>query len=255
MTGNVLKMGNKTANRCNGLDCEEISLCDAHIIPQGFARITRGSDHNVILTNQKRRTTPQLGEIDSYILCAACDGALGVFDKALIEAASNFRRVHRNNGTKWSLPTVSPDAFAKGVFAIFWRASLSQRPDFRNFTLGKAQDDVRDILFGRATFADKPYLSLFVQRYKSKRFDVSRVFSDPSLAPFMDRQAAWLSLTGFRFMALFDGIEVDQKSSSRDLTRCGLIHGDYITIEDTLEFKVMSRMMVADMLRAKDKAG
>jgi hypothetical protein len=243
----------KSASVCNGIDCESTILCEAHVIPRGFGRFTRGRHHNVILTMETTRTTPQLGIFDTELLCADCDNSLGAFDDVLIEAAVHFRRLHQNNGPIWSLPSIPPEQFAKGLFAILWRASLSKRADFQNFSLGAFENDVKEILFGRAEFADRPHISLLVQRYTSKSFDASRFYLTPSLAPFMGLSAGGLSLAGFRFLAKFDRRPLNSAFQPFDVTRCGIVRGTYLEIEKTPEFKKISTLVVADLLRSKKK--
>src|SRR5690349_17314634 len=96
---------------CRGCD-REVRLIDAHIVPRGLANITRGDQHNVILSPEARRETPQLGDVDRHILCGPCDARLGLFDECLIEVCRNYPRLERNCGQYFELPTVDADSFA-----------------------------------------------------------------------------------------------------------------------------------------------
>jgi len=239
--------------QCHGFGCRSRDLIEAHIVPKGFARFIRQAHHNVILTKERTRRTPQLGVSDWNILCSKCDGWLGRYDDALLNAAKNFRRLHHNAGLVWELPDVNPDEFAKGLFAILWRASLSQRDHFAPFTLGRYQDIVRDIIFGAKAFCESPALSLLVQRYTSKRFDPSKFYTDPSLAPFMGLEAGGLGLAGFRFLAKFDDHPLDPGYANFDVTRCGIVRGLYMEVEKTPEFEHISQMVAASIRRSDSR--
>ena len=115
---------------CHGLGCNSTDLIDAHIVPEGLAKFIREAHHNLILSKANTRKTPQLGDTDRHILCGDCDRVLGRYDEVLIEAARNFRRLHKNHGQIWTLPTVDAEDFSKATFALLWRASISRRPNF-----------------------------------------------------------------------------------------------------------------------------
>jgi hypothetical protein len=250
---NIPMAPDEQAPTCRGLDCMSTHLIDAHIIPEGFARFVRRDEHNVILTKQKTKTTPQLGDTDRSILCAECDRKLGVYDDALLRAAKNFKRMHKNTGTVWALPKANADQFSKGVFAILWRASLSQRPGFTQFSLGEYEDVIRDILFGRTTFAHRPDISLLAQRHTSKYFDISRFYTNPSLAPFMGLSAGGLSLAGFRFLAKFDPNPLAVGFRYFDIPQIGQVRGFYVETEKTPEFQGIAEMVIGDIKRSTKK--
>lgn len=75
---------------CHGLGCTCTKLIDAHIIPRGFARDIMGSHtHNMQVSMDRARVT-QHGVYDPKILCAECDGKLGVYDDYAIEICRRF---------------------------------------------------------------------------------------------------------------------------------------------------------------------
>lgn len=238
---------------CRGLDCQRSELVAAHIIPKGVARFTRQNDGNVILTRERTQASPQLGETDWNILCAECDRILGGFDNALIDAAKRFKRLHRNAGRVWELPAVDSVKFAKAAYAILWRASLSKRNTFAKFSLGEYEDAIRDLLFGRTTFTDRPDISLLVQRYTSKFFDPSKLYMDPFAAPLISPNAAVIGVAGFRFIAKFDRLPLDAGRQAFDVARTDRVRGTYVEIERTQEFDFITDVVVRDIGRSAGK--
>lgn len=203
------------------------------------------------MTAETTHKTPQLGTIDTGILCADCDRSLGFYDDALIDAVTNFTRLSKVDGPVWSLPTMDSDRFTKGLFAILWRASLSSRKEFQTFSLTPYENDVRDILLGSSSFSDKPDISLLVQRYTSKYFDPSRLYFTPNLAPLMGLQAGGIGLGGFRFIAKFDPRPLDSGLGFFDVTRSGVVRGTFVEIEGTPEFENIAQMVANDVIRSQ----
>ena len=79
-------------NSCRGLNCSSTDLVKAHIMPRGFAKTIRGDEPNVKIAEKGVvvEANPQLGEHDNGILCASCDGKLGILDDYAIEVCQTF---------------------------------------------------------------------------------------------------------------------------------------------------------------------
>src|SRR4030095_13891227 len=79
----------------------------------------------------------QLGEFDSSILCAECDGILGRFDDYVIELCQKFEQLHtKHQPDAFELPQADRELFAKFVLSVLWRASISKRPSVAVVKLG-----------------------------------------------------------------------------------------------------------------------
>ena len=241
---------NPTTEMCHGLGCNSTDLIDAHIVPQGHARFIRDAHHNLILSKTATRKTPQLGDTDRHILCGDCDRQLGAHDEVLIAAARDFRRLHKNLGQVWVLPSVDADKFAKAVFAILWRASISRRSNFASFSLGRYEERVRDILFGKTAFTDNADISMLVQRYTSKHFDTSKLYTYPSPAPFEGLNSAGFALAGLRILAKFDPRPLPTGLWPFDVPHVGIVRGAYIEFEKAPEFDHIAEMVANDMVRS-----
>src|ERR1043166_5256298 len=123
---------------CRGLGCTSTDLVHSHIIPAGFARLVMGSEHNVKVTPTiSARARQQLGEYDDGILCAACDGKLGEYDRYAVATLSSFKGHHVVKEQVVEIPGVRGDDRAKFVWAAIWRPSLGSRPLCSEINLGR----------------------------------------------------------------------------------------------------------------------
>jgi hypothetical protein len=123
---------------CHGLNCTSTKLVNAHVIAKGFGRRLRGSGLNVRISPANIGTAKQqLGEFDSDILCADCDGILGRFDDYAIELCQKFEQIHtKPQPDVFELPQSDRELFGKFVFSVLWRASISRRPSLADVKLG-----------------------------------------------------------------------------------------------------------------------
>lgn len=131
------------AGVCQAPGCEETRLCHAHIVPAGFARTLSGpGGHNKAIrsTGAKRAKQPH-GEFDSGILCEACDAKLGRFDEyAITFCASLPLTLNARTGKVFGHAPFDGGQFARAMLAILWRASISDRDQFRDIDLGPYRD-------------------------------------------------------------------------------------------------------------------
>lgn len=116
---------------------KETKLCRAHLIPDGLKKFLLGDVAGtqkfvrVEMKSAKVQSPVQTLEYDRNILCAECDGKLGVYDQALIE----FFQLYM---AKWQtekliepkpirLVVKEPYMVSLGFLAILYRFSLSSR--------------------------------------------------------------------------------------------------------------------------------
>ena len=112
---------------CHGLNCTSTKLVNAHIIAKGFGRLIRGSGPNIRISSENvGPARQQLGEFDSGILCADCDGFLGRFDDHVIELCQKFEKLHTRRPEAFELPHADRELFGKFVLSVLWRASISR---------------------------------------------------------------------------------------------------------------------------------
>src|SRR5437868_11296909 len=113
-------------------------------MPRAFARAFKGRGANVSLSSERvHRPSAPLGEYDRNILCASCDRELGKFDQYAIGLSNRFGQAHRLTGKgTFELSPFDGIAYSKFVLAVLWRASVSERPKLKGFSLGKHEEHI-----------------------------------------------------------------------------------------------------------------
>jgi hypothetical protein len=237
------------------LPCPETRLCEAHIFPRSVARFIRdGSTHNMQVTKDSARTA-QLGEYDPGILCAKCDNFLGTYDKYAIDLIRDFGGKHTTHpGDVFIMPDIDGDALAKFVLAVLWRASISARPMFKNFTIGKYETIAREVLFGAKPLNAFSAYQLMLGRYRSADLDTEKIYSAPQVAPFGQWQTFGFMLAGFRVMAKMDDVPLGSEWASFVVNGARSFAGFIADIEATSEYAGIRAMALAEAQRQRGKA-
>jgi hypothetical protein len=244
---------------CKGLkkgqQCIETKLCNAHIIPAGFARFVRNeSSHNLELNAEgSRRSRHQLGIFDSNILCADCDRALGVYDEYALQICKNFNGPKlKTQESLFALPDTRGEIFAKFVLSVLWRASISKRPEYSAVALGKYEEIACRILFGENRLSDMPAFQLMLRRYFSSHIDCTRFYS----LPIRMRNAGWngygFGLAGFQIIAKIDSRPFPSAWRPYIINENNVLRGMFVELEKTGEFEMLANSAVAE-LRQADK--
>src|SRR5436190_14756593 len=133
---------------CRGPNCEATLLIKAHIIPRAFGRMLKGGSNRHDLELSLSRVKPvQLGIFDKNILCKNCDGFLGKLDDYLYDVIRDFDILRCPCVEDIFVDqTVDCERFCKGVLAILWRASVSNRYPYSKVSLGEHEPVARDIV-------------------------------------------------------------------------------------------------------------
>jgi hypothetical protein len=166
---------------CRGLNCTSTDLVKAHIMPRGFARTIKNDGPNVIIAKKRGvlEANPQLGEYDDGILCASCDGKLGILDDYTVEVCRSFEtRKQTISRDIFEMSGFDGDKFSKAILAILWRASISERENFKSVSLGPYEATVRDVVFGACELTAFPEYELIMARYKKPVHH--NIYSHPS---------------------------------------------------------------------------
>ncbi len=225
---------------CHGLGCTSTELIEAHIIPQSFARDIRdGATRNFRITRHKAAVAKQqLGEFDAHILCAKCDGLLGVLDDYGNEVCRTFARDHvKLEDGAFELRNVDGDRFARFVLAILWRASISKRPGFASVKLGPYEASARDVLFGAKPLSALPEYQLIIERYQSSVGDPSKFYFHPYR---LKKTGTYgFGLAGFRMTARFGKgkpLAGVSRGSRFAVAGSNVLRGYYVEFETAPEF-------------------
>jgi hypothetical protein len=165
----------------------------------------------------------------------------------------NFKRLHVNTGIYFTLPTVDTDKFCKFVLSVIWRASISERPELIDFTLGEFEAVIRDVIFDKVPLADLSEVEIAVQRYTSKITDPTRLFFYPVWANFLGRNTVGFSAGGFRFVSKIDRRPFPGAMRPLILNAGKLFRGLYLKLEDTEEYRGMVGLVAANAKRATSR--
>lgn len=170
----------KLTCKCPG--CQSTSFCDAHIIPAGFARtLSEPSGHNIALSAMgSKRAKEQHGYFDPAILCRTCDGLLGKFDEYAIDFCKTLQMTSTlRTGEAYTKAHFKGEQFAKFALAVIWRASISDRPEWKQISLGRYEAVIAGILFGESELHAAGDLEVAMFRFTSPDHDARRFIYQP----------------------------------------------------------------------------
>jgi hypothetical protein len=163
-------------------ECGSSPTCNAHIIPKGFARLIRETN-NRVLEISARGAFPakrQNGFSDRNILCASCDGIIGVLDDWAISYCRSFDLP--KSPTPYELVRLrglNQEDACRFAVSVFWRASISEIPQFSDINLGPYETVARDIVFGRSSGLECEPLHLQINVLVSSHADMKSHISLP----------------------------------------------------------------------------
>lgn len=231
-------------NLCRGLNCKSSDLISAHIIPRGFARIARDDGHIISIEPGRKPsvTKYQHGSFDSSILCSACDGKLGRFDDYLVDFCRTFlKRQKPLSKSGFQVHDVDADLLRKGILAILWRASISQRPECKRITLGPFELKARDILFGTVQLEQFPDFQVMVQRYVTNEGSKIGFYTYPNRTKFDGINAYVFGLVGLRFIVKMDARPFPEVLDDFVVGRSPHLLGTLVDFDDTSEGRALRK--------------
>jgi hypothetical protein len=225
---------------CQGPNCTSTKLVNAHIIAKGFGRLMRGSGPNIRITPDNIGTArQQLGEFDSGILCADCDGLLGRFDDYVIELCQKFEQLHTKLGPKgFELPHADRELFGKFVLSVLWRASISKRPSVARVKLGPYEKRFRDIIYSSRSIDELPEAEIILERYTARgAVDPAGQYFYPTRFKIADLNFYNFGVGGFRIRTKVDNRPLPKEIRPLCLSS-GRVWGTFSVLEEeTSEFQ------------------
>jgi hypothetical protein len=122
----------------------------AHIIPQSFIReYSEDGQANFILSSHDFPRTTWTGIYDDALVCLECERGFSEYDDY------GYQFFHREQLTPvsgeegligWEHPGADGAKLKLFALSILWRASASNRREFRDVDLGRWETDVRDMI-------------------------------------------------------------------------------------------------------------
>jgi len=205
-------VGTDQTSKCRA--CGSSPTIQAHIIPQSFAREAKGAEKHLFLIGDQHKIN-QSGLFDRNILCGPCDQRLGVYDKYAYEFCKSIQREVLPSTTSELVLTIRYNAdtekLVRFAYAVIYRASISDRPDFVEFSLGDFENVLWSALFSSGDGETTHFGEVLMVRYSHTRVNPMDLFSYPYRSEFNGRELAIFSLGGFRFMIRVGGFDFSTK--------------------------------------------
>ncbi len=162
--------------KCKGCG-EDKDLIKAHIIPKSFYMNLKGDSKylNVIHSNADARVgISHIGDYDKEILCKACDGVFEKYDdyakKFLIDEFGSFNELWDGETlVGWEVDGCKHQKLILFFLSVLWRASVSNRENYRNIVLGPHEDKIKEIVFGRSN--DNLYYTCSLAKFYGAKID------------------------------------------------------------------------------------
>ncbi len=237
-------------------ECGKTPTIAAHIVPKAFARTIRGDNpHNihVKVSENITRPTTQLGAYDSNILCASCDGRLGLYDEYAIQFIRNYANIVQNVGDNFFISDdVNCELFSKFILSLLWRASISNHRDFSHIKIGKYEKEIQDILFDRTPLCDLEAFDLMLMRFKSEKLDVEGMYSVPERGRFEGLNMWGFIIGGFRIMAKLDNKRLPKLFRPLSINKSLVMRGFIGKFEDSIEFRHIVNFSRSPIIRSRN---
>ena len=142
----------------SGMKCQlcdtEAPLIESHVIPRPFFVGTGASPNSGKILSSVVGIHPKrspVGPYDGGILCASCDGRIGVWDEVgvrLLHRELHSFELHASDGAALALTKESYDYSKLKLFflSVLWRSGVSSLPMFGRVSLGPHQARLRSML-------------------------------------------------------------------------------------------------------------
>lgn len=242
---------------CRRPGCQATQLCDAHIIPAGFARtLSAPNGCNIALKAKgSRRAKNQHGYFDPAILCVDCDGALGKFDEYAINFCKRLVTMPLDvTGKVLSYPDFDGETFVKFALAVVWRASISERPEWTEVSLGRYEPLAANILFGDAELGDSGEFEVSMFRYASPDHDARRFIFNPLQIRSGRLNMFVFGAGGFQILVKADRRPGHPFMRPFVINRANVLRCMTVRLEETAEYQYMMDVGKIDRSRIRHPA-
>ena len=244
---------------CRAPGCSDTLLVKSHIVPAGFARWFRDEGNEAVLTITRDRTSAkhQNGMWVKDILCGSHDGQLGrELDEEVLGLSKAFATRSTNRRDYWLVEDFNPLTMARWVVSTFWRASVSQRPEWKGLDLGNFEDRAGAFAFG-GDASVLPELSMEVGRFRNQLhgayFEVDKIATMPWTVRHNDCVGYAMNVGGFRILMKFDAITHPQPANLFDVARQDRFLGRWHLIENAFDFDTLTDFVETSYRRDEAK--
>jgi hypothetical protein len=223
--------------------CGKGPTIKAHLIPAAFARDIRecGPDMKVGSIDESGYQFSKSGYFDPNILCAACDGELGKLDDYAVNFCRTFEdRREMITDDMFSIGPVDTDKLVKFTASVYWRHSISSRPEAAKIRLGPFEESFQKISFDHTSIAHEPALIIWANRsqFNMKKF---------AFAPTMHRQYGMnfcsMILGGLSFVLKIDSRPLPSSAKLLSVNGKNQIVSGYKPFDGSYEFHEMIKVV------------
>jgi hypothetical protein len=129
---------------------QRAAAVQAHIIPQSFIRkYSEDGQPNFILSNRDFPRTTWTGIYDDALVCLQCEQGFSEYDRYGYQFfhREHLTAVHSEEGLiGWEHPGADGSKLKLFALSILWRASASNRREFKDVDLGRWEAEIRDMM-------------------------------------------------------------------------------------------------------------
>ena len=199
---------------------QERPLVAAHVIPRAFYNSPGPNGPSKLITNAKGQYPRRIpiGVYDEGILCAECDGDLGVLDQhaaeALLQAAPADAMKVGHSVLARHYKSADPTKLHRFILSVAWRASVSSHIFFTKVKLGRYETLIRHALLD-ATKSTQPLETILGE------FEGQNVVPLDPHPTRIDATRMWVVYAG-KFIFY---LKADQRAVPRDLAKLTLQPG------------------------------
>ena len=244
---------------CRAPGCSNDQLVDSHIVPAGFARWIKEQGSEPVLTITRDRTSAknQNGMFVRDILCGLHDGQLGrELDEKVLDLSKRFTTRSVYLGEYWRVDDINPMIMVRWIVSTFWRASVSERPEWGGVDLGEFEGRAGEVAFG-ADISVLPELSMEVGRFRNQlhgaSFEADKIVTMPWTIRYNGHVGYGMNVGGFRILMKFDALSHPQPANVFDVVRQNRLSGRWHLIEKAFDFDTMTKFVGASYRRDEAK--
>lgn len=197
-------------------------LIKSHIVPKAFYPAPTNEGVPVLLPSDSEAHVKRspIGVYDEHILCASCDGKLGVFDQHVIEKLlhGNFKTLPNKHVRQY----VGADALLviKFIASVAWRANASSNSSYDSIRLGPYRDKLRRVFECGELDESIGFVVAEMTDFSVKMANSSPPFLNPCN----------IKIHGVNYLVIYSGrfvfyVRVDKRRGPTWMSICELIEG------------------------------
>lgn len=213
--------------------------------------LSRPGGHNRAIRQDGSRPANQpLGAFDTGILCADCDGRLGILDEYAVRFCASLPITSAAcTGSLYRGGDIDGSRFALAMLAILWRASISARDEWRDISLGPYQARAAEALFGVNGLASVPGFQIALMRYASSEHDARRFIFHPLRIRSGPLNVYVMGVGGFQVIAKFDQRPFRPRIAPYVINDVRGLAVPHVMLEETAEFEFFTGAAKAEQRR------